>query len=182
MAFEAGDLTFYSTAARRQKTFVCAVIAGLGILLLTQMASRPNGVVVVYMCIVGIGVITCILGIVRSFRIGIQVTDEGMTARTTYTTKHFAWDQIARAEAVDRAIRTTGRALVPMTQQSLRRIQVIPVLYLTSGKRVRLIGLQVNIESDTFSNWLNDAVQEINERLEERRGALGSDATPPRPS
>lgn len=40
----------------------------------------------------------------------------------------------------------------------------------------------MNIESDTFSNWLNDAVQEINERLEERRGALGSDATPPRPS
>jgi hypothetical protein len=183
VAFEAGDLTFSSGYVRRQKAVLCTVVAGLGALLLVQMASKdPGSVVVVYMCIVALVVVVAIVGIVRAFRIGIEVTDEGVTAKTTYSTKHFAWDEIAEAQSVDRAIATTGRGLVPMSPQARQRIQVVLVLRLTSGQRRRLQGLQVKIESDTYSNWLDDAVREINERLEERRGALGSGATPPRPS
>ncbi len=182
MASEAGNLTFSSVYARRQKAVACLATAGLGTLLLTEMAKRPNTVVDVYMGIVALVAAAGVVGFVRSFRIGIAVSDKGITARTTFTTKHFAWDEVAEALSVDRAIRSTGRNLVPMTQQARKRIQVVPVLRMTSGKRVRLQGLQVFIEADTYSNWLDDAVREINDRLAERRGALGSGATPPTPS
>lgn len=183
MASEAGTLYFSGAHLRHQRALQCSLTAGLGGLLLYQMASKSAGSVVdIYMCVVGLVIVTAVVGLVRSFRIGIEVADDGITARTTFSTKHFAWDEIAEATSVDRAIRTTGRNLVPMSQEVRKRIQVVPVLRLNSGKRVRLYGLQVHIESDTFSNWLDDAVMEINDRLEERRGALGSGATPPTPS
>jgi hypothetical protein len=183
VSFKAGTLTFSSTHTRRSKALVCAGVAGFGALLLSQMAVDPTTITVVYMGVVVLVIVGALIGLVRAFRIGIEVDDRGMTARTTYTTKRFAWAEIAEAQAVDRAIRSSGRNLVPMTQQARSRIQVVPVLRLVSGRRVRLLGLQVQIEADAFStNWLDDAVTEINERLEERRGALGSGASPATPS
>jgi Bacterial PH domain len=181
VAFEAGTLVFSSASARRPKAIACLATAGLGALLLTQMAKNATSVVLVYMGILSLVVLAALVGFVRSFRVGIEVNDDGVTARTTFATRRFAWDEIVEAQAVDRAIRTTGRSLVPMTPNAMKMIQVVPVLRLTNGRRVRLQGLQAHIESDTFTNWLDDAIVEINNRLEERHG-LGSGAAPTRPS
>ena len=176
MAFEYGTLTFCHASARRSKAIICAVTAVLCVLMVVQMRQRANSLVDVYMLVVGIVAVVAAIGFVRSFRIGIEVSDEGVVARTTYTVRSYRWDEIASAESVDRAIFVTGRNVVPMNQQTRGRVQVIPVLHLTNGARVRLQGLQVHVDSAFVPNWIDDAVEEINERIEERHGALGSGA------
>lgn len=182
MADAASTTTFTSPGLRRAKAMACAGVIGLDALLLVQMSHGPSSLTIGYMAAVGaFGLYMCV-GLLRSFRAGIELTDDGVVARTSFSTKRFSWGELVEARSKDRAILGTGRALIPQMAPARDRVQVVPQLRLTSGRLVYLHGLQIKIESDEISNWLDDALHEINNRLEARRRALGSDPAPSTPS
>ena len=164
---------------RRSKAMACGAVIGLDALLLVQMSHDASTLTIGYMAAVAVFGLYMVVGLVRSFRAGIELTDDGVVARTAFSTKRFSWDQIAEARSKDRAILGTGRALVPQMSPARDRIQVVPQLRLTSGRLIFLHGLQIRIASDEVSNWLDDALREINNRLAERRRELGSAPTTP---
>jgi len=164
---------------RRGKAMSCAVVIGLDVVLLVQMSRDPSTLVLGYMAAAAAFGLYVAVGLVRSFRAGIELTDDGVVARTAFSTKRFSWGEIVEARSKDRAILGTGRALIPQMAPARNRVQVVPQLRLTSGRLIYLHGLEIKIESDEFSNWLDDALREINDRLETRRREAGSAPTTP---
>jgi hypothetical protein len=68
----------------------------------------------------------------------------------------------------------TGRSLVTTRRNANQRIDVLPILTMAKdGRRLRIHGLKATISSSVAGNWLDDAIGEIKERLEERRRATG---------
>lgn len=174
MADRADEFTFTSGAIRRSKAAGCVVAMGFAIFILSQMAKNPTSIVKVYMAVLSVVTLGLAVCLVRAFRVGIVLTADGVVARTTFSTKSFPWDDIDRALAKDRHPMAPGRNFVASFQsQSQQRLQVIPQLRLTSGKVVRLYGLQISIPNPTSPNWVDEAIGEINRRLEMRRDALG---------
>ena len=175
MADRADETTFTSRQIRRSKAAGCVISIGITIFLLSQMAKNPTPLVKVYMAILSVVALGLVVCLVRAFRVGIVLTADGVVTRTTFSTKSFAWDDIDGALAKDRPPMATGRNFVASFQpQSHERVQIIPQLRLTSGKVVRLYGLQITIASPMTPNFIDEAISEINSRLEARRGALGS--------
>jgi hypothetical protein len=171
----AGEITFTSSSIRRSKATGCVVALGVAIFILFQMAKDPTSLVKFYMAVLALVAVGLVVCLVRALRVGIVLSESGVIARTTFSTKSFAWDTIDRAVAKDRRPMSTGRAFVPaFTSQSQQRIQVIPQLRLTSGKEVRLYGLQISIPTPLSPNWVDEAISEINNRLELRRSATGN--------
>lgn len=175
MADRVDELTFTSGQIRRSKAAGCIVSIGLAIFILSQMAKNPTALVKVYMAILSVVALGLVVCLVRAFRVGIVLTSAGVVARTTFSTKTFVWDDIDSALARDRPPMATGRNFVAsFSPQSQERLQIIPQLRLTSGKVVRLYGLQITIANPMTPNWVDEAISEINSRLEARRGALGA--------
>jgi hypothetical protein len=168
---DGGEVTEISwPSMRRGKALVCVVCAGLLLLLLGQMARQAtNAVIVGYMAIVAAGVLALAIGAVRSFRIGFYLSDEGLVARTVYSTKSWRWDQISRADSMDLTIRRgTSNLVGGYFTGHEERVQVIPVIRRRRGTPVVLRGLKVQTSSNEYSNWVDDAVRAINDRLEAR--------------
>jgi hypothetical protein len=165
-----GATTFTSNELRRAKAIGCVLALGLSVFILFQMSRNPTTLVKGYMVVLGLVAVGLVVCLVRAFRVGIVLTDDAVIARTTLSTKTFAWDDIAEAISKDRRRMGTGQNFVAITRQAQQRIQVIPQLRLTSGRLVQLYGLQVTIPSSFDPNWLDDAINEINSRLAARRG------------
>jgi hypothetical protein len=165
------------------KAVTCAAGLGLLVTLLVQMGRRPTSLVIGYMVVLAMLGALLLTGLVRAFRVGIELTDAAVVARSTFRTRSFAWDDVVSAVPRDRSVRHVGRTFVgltPAAQAAQHQVEVIPQLRLTSGRLVRLRGLQVHLSSDAAPNWLDDAMREINLRLAARRDddAEASPATP----
>src|SRR6202040_2591201 len=115
VADAAPPITFTRGATRRGKAMACAVVIGLDVFLLVQMSRTPTTLTKGYMAAVAAFGVYIAVGLVRSFRAGIELTDEGVVARTAFSTKRFAWGEIVEARSKDRKILGTGRALIPQT-------------------------------------------------------------------
>jgi hypothetical protein len=172
---------FSSVGFRRMKAIRFGLlIAVLGLLLDSMASSIVTGVVEVYMVIV-VGLM-CVFGIglVRSLRAGIRLTDAGVEVRTAYSTKRWPWDAIKRARAYDKTLRESP-FLVGFSKMLRRdeRLRIHPILDLTNGRDARLYGLQMVASDVHQSAWIDDAVIEINRTLAARRG--DPDPSTPRP-
>lgn len=182
MPDDASTVTFASSAFRRTRAIAWATLLGLDALLLIQMQRDATSLTRIYQVVVGLFGLACILFMVRALQVGIELTDDGIVARTVLSTKRFSWGELADVRARDRTILHPGRAFVPQTAQVRERIQVVPELRLTSGRRVVLHGLKIAIPSNVTSNWVDDALSEINRRLAALRRAQGGGAVGPTPS
>jgi hypothetical protein len=172
MAFDSGRLEFYDRSTRTRKATIAIIIVALGILLISSMTKDATSIVYVYMGIVVVVILVALIAFVRAFRVGITVDDVGVTAKTTWSTKRFRWDEISEAEAHDRSVVVTGRALVPTRRGATQRVEVLPILTMANtGRRLRIHGLKATISSSYARNWLDDAIHEINDRLQERRAS-----------
>jgi len=179
---DASTVTFTSSSFRRTKAIVCVGLLGFDVLLLFEMQRDATSLTRIYQVIVGTLGLVCILFIVRALRVGIELTDDGIVARSVISTKRFSWGELADVRARDRTILRPGRAFVPQTAQVRERIQVVPQLRLTSGRLVLLHGLKISIPSNVTSNWVDDALGEINRRLAAWQRAQAGGATGPTPS
>ncbi len=151
-----------------------SVVLLLGALLLEQiLAARAgvHGILVLYVGIVSAGLVVLLVGLVRSFRIGIALDDDGVVARTTYATKRWRYDDLRGARLLDREVPTRRQYAGRLTLHE-ERTRLLPVLVRRDGLDFRLYGLKVFVSGYRGQDyWLTDAVREINERIERRRGA-----------
>jgi hypothetical protein len=174
---EFGDQRF-----RRGKAIRYGLVIGLlGYLLGSMVSEVVTGVVVVYMVAVVVLIGFLAIGLVRSFRVGIRLTDEGVEARTTYSTKTWPWGVIERARAHDRSVRVSPYvAGVAHMVNSDDRVKTYPMLDLTNGRDARMYGLQMTVREPESSAWIDDAVTAINQIVAARRGE--TDPSAPRPT
>lgn len=166
------DVTeFSSSSFRRGKAIRFGLtIAVLGVLI-TSMASGPRtSLVDVYIGVTGVGIAIIAIGFARAFGAGIYVGDGGVVAKTTYSTKHWNWETLDRASSLDTESRGGPLYLGNSFSRGHERIRVVPILYFTNGLNYRLYGLKIVTTSPYDGQWLDDAVAEINRRLELRRG------------
>jgi hypothetical protein len=113
--------------------------------------------------------------------VGIRLTDEGVEARTTYSTKTWPWGVIERARAHDRSVRVSPYvAGVAHMVNSDDRVKTYPMLDLTNGRDARMYGLQMTVREPESSAWIDDAVTAINQIVAARRGE--TDPSAPRPT
>lgn len=136
--------------------------------LLAQMLRGPaaSQVVEVYEGVVAFFIALVAVGLVRSRRVGITLTDVGVVTRTTYATKRFDWTRLRHARTIDRPTRTSTSPFVPVPIKE-PHVKVIPVLEFTNGRDLRLYGLQT-VSEFVYDNWVYEAVLAINEHLEQR--------------
>lgn len=182
---------------RRAKAAVLLLLALVLVQLVRQMASSSRvapsrhghlhaavagsgPVIDVYMAIVSIGALVLLVGAVRSLRIGFYLDDNGLTTRTSYSTRSWRYDEIDRAYTSDRATRGRPMRYVGFTMKHMERIQIVPSLKLANGVTVVLRGLHTATSDLVGANWVDDAVIEINRRLASHRDERGP--VRPRPS
>jgi hypothetical protein len=165
---------------QRAKALRFVLLIALLVLLLASMASSVvTGIVEVYMTVVIVGIGVLGIGLVRSFRVGIRLTDEGVEVRTAFAKRTWAWDTIERARAHDRTVRVSPYlAGVQKMTKSDERVKTYPMLDLTNGRDARLYGLQMTTRSPQDGAWIDKAVTAINKVVAARRG----DPDPSRPT
>lgn len=186
MTGDDGLSTFGDSQFRRVKAFTLLVVILLLALLLSQMFKETNTVVDVYIGIVIAAIGVLAVGVFRAFRIGIVVDDERVVARTTYSTRSWTWDQIRKAGTIEQTPRGVPVIGIPGIKASpmAESHNVIPVIRTTSGRVVPLRGLKVRVRETTRTNWagttwVDDAIDEINERAARRRAAGGAGGLTP---
>jgi hypothetical protein len=176
-----GATTFTEPQIQRAKAIRCGIVAAIAIFLLYQMAgSTETSLVRLYMALVAAFALVMLLGTVRSFRSGIFLDDGGVTVRGSFSTRRWRWDELRAAGIQDRS--HTQRAPAGFTLQPGKpdtRVVILPTLLLTSGKTVFLYTVRVTLPEPDSSNWVDEAVREINRRLETRRAQGDAAATPP---
>jgi hypothetical protein len=172
---------FYGVGFRRAKAIRFGLGIALCLYLLESMASSTvDGIIELYMVIVVLFIGFLGFGFVRSFQVGIRLTDEGVEARTTYSTRTWPWDTIKRARAHDRAVmqsQLVGSFMVIARREE--RTRIYPILDLTNGRDARIYGLQLVTADLESSSWIDNAVIEINRIVAARRG--DPDPSTPRP-
>jgi hypothetical protein len=169
-----GMAEFSSGQFRRGKAIrFGATIAALGLLLSSMVRGPRNSVVDAYIIIVVAGIALLTVGLVRAFATGIYVGDGGVVAKTTYSTKHWTWETLERAGSLDSVSRGGPLYLGNSFSRGNERMRVVPVLYLTNGIDNRLYGLRIMSTSPYDSQWIDNAITEINGRIERRHNANG---------
>jgi len=185
--------TFSSQQARYGKALRSAIPAAIFVFLFIQIARtlpasqqparhpRPGAAVSggdtvlhVYMAIAAALALLFLVATVRSFFAGFTLDARGVTVRAPLSTRRWRWDEIRSASVQDRS--RTPRAYVGLASQrsfSEPKILVLPKLHLTSGKTVLLYTARISLEDPTSENWVDEAVREINRRLEARREGRG---------
>jgi len=173
-----GTTTYASSRYRAAKSAIYVVCAVLLVAMLTSMAKRATTVTEVYMVIVAAAALVLLFGAARAARCGFVVDDDGVTAKMVFSTKRFALAQIDHAETVDRLARSTplGVSFVRVTRAAPEdpRTQVLPVLWLKSGRAVALHSLRVTTRDRFAPNWVDEAIHDVNARLMARRGPMPS--------
>jgi hypothetical protein len=167
-----GDVAeFSSPQFRRAKAIRFGLtIAILGWLLYSMAKGPRTSVVDVYLGIVAVGIGLLAIGFVRSFAAGIYLDKGGVVAKTTYSTKHWKWESLDRADSLDSISRNRASGYLGNSfSRGNERVRVVPVLYLTRGVENRLYGLKFVSTTPYDSEWVDDAITEINRRVELRR-------------
>jgi hypothetical protein len=173
---------FSSVVGRRSRAVRCLVVAALLALLLKQMSVRPTSIVYVYMGVVGVVIVVMLIGMVRSLRIGIYLTPDDIVVRTTFSTRSWRWGELERVTTIDIPSRGGFMSLAAPTKRIEPRVLIIPVFRPIGRHPVVVRGLHVVTSSPADANWLDDALREVNQAIEEHRGVPGADAAPPTPS
>lgn len=162
---------YFDPITRRNKMFACAIGFALSGLLAVQIAHNLTTFEIIYLVIailVGVGFL---VGLVRAFRVGITLDDEGVIVHAVTSTKTYRWSELKSARTLERAHHgSNARSMVIPSRNTVERIRIIPMLELTSGKTVQLYGLRIQVSSDDAANWIDDAIQGINDRLKAQRG------------
>jgi hypothetical protein len=177
-----GTTEFSSAAMRRSRALRCFVVAGVLALLLQQMAARATSVVFVYMGVVGVCIVVMLIGMVRSFRIGISLTPDGIVVRTTFSNRSWGWGELERVTTIDIQSRGSVGSLAAPMRRAEPRLHIIPVFRPIGRHPVVVRGLQIVTSSPNDPNWLDDALRKVNQAIDEHRQARGTDAAPPTPS
>jgi hypothetical protein len=135
----------------------------------SMMRIRPfNGYLATYTGATVALLLVVLVGFARARRIGITVDDDGVTARTTYSTRQWRWDQLKGAHVLEREI-AQRQAYLGRIHLTGERVRMLLVLDLRNGLDVRLYGLKVVTSSYLDRHWLHDAMREINARVQLRR-------------
>jgi hypothetical protein len=169
---ETDDMTeFSSTPFRRGKAVRFGLTIALLCLLLASMVRGPDtsSLVAVYIGIVVLVIAFLAIGFVRAFSTGIYVGDAGVVVKTTYSTKHWALESLERAASLDSVAVGSALYISSTLKRAEERTRMVPVLYRADGLDDRLYGLRMVSTSLHDGQWIDDAVAEINRRLELRR-------------
>ncbi|HUD69103.1 MAG TPA: hypothetical protein VMQ40_02580 [Acidimicrobiales bacterium] len=173
---------FADPGARRSKALFCLLGAGVLVLLFRQMSVHAQSIVLVYMGVVGVVIVVMLIGMVRSLRIGIYLTPDDIVVRTTFSTRSWRWGELERVTTIDIPSRGGFMSLAAPTKRIEPRVLIIPVFRPIGRHPVVVRGLHVVTSSPADANWLDDALREVNQAIEEHRGVPGADAAPPTPS
>jgi hypothetical protein len=156
----------------RHKAVGLGLAAAALVLLLTQMASTAQSVVYAYMVVVAAAAVALAIAAARAARTGITLDDRGVTIHQAWSTRSWRWDELRSADTLDRS--KIPRAINPMPgRYKVDKIEVLPVLTLTSGKKVILPGLRTTLGNASDFSWVDDAFQEIRRRIAARSGSGG---------
>ena len=172
-----GTASFSNSAYRTGKAAGYVIGALLLVALLAIMSNRATGYTEGYMAVVALGALFLALGAVRTARCGFVVDDVGITAKMAYSTNRFALSDLDHAETVDRLARGAPMNLSFMKLMRIPedpRTHIVPVLWLTSGKRAALHSLRITTRDRYAPNWVDEAMQDVNARLIARRGPMPS--------
>lgn len=182
MAHGGESVTYQSARFQRARALRHGVIAGVLLWVIWSMSATLNSVVTIYVAVVVLALCVDVVGLVRCLRLGITLDDRGVTVRTTYTTRTYAWDTIERAETVDRLARQPPSSITASRRPGgTERFHVLGVLWLRNGKRVAFPGLRQTVGVHTGPGlWLDEAMLEANRRVKELRS--DPDAEGPKPS
>lgn len=173
---------FSDSRFRRSKTIrFGAVIVVFAFLLGSMSSTATSRVVWVYLAVGALLIGFLGIGLVRSFMVGIVLTDEGVEVRTTYSTRRWAWDSIERARAHDSDVRTSPyvAGVAKLTHRD-ERTKVYPILDLVNGRDVRLYGMQMVASNLEDSAWIDEAILAINRTIAARRGRPDPSVATPR--
>jgi hypothetical protein len=174
-----GNDTRFNRAARSG-----IVLVGL-VWLAVVMSRDVTGIVGLYLAVDVLGIVIATIGLVRSFRIAIVLDEAGVTVRTTFSTRSWRWEEIRSARTLDRVSRGGALGVFGgITLNNDDRIQLLPTITLRTGDVVRFYALRMTVRTRYDSTWADEAMLEINQRAEARRGGgldLGP-RQPPRPS
>lgn len=190
--------TYFSSTTRVSRAVRCAipfcafgyffiVLARSNTTALTRCVKSPcvvpagsTTLINAYMGIVAAIMALAAIGIIRAMRIGITLDDAGATVRMTYSTKSFAWADIASARTLDRVSRGGTLGLFGGLNAAEPHIQLLPTITLTSGAVVRLYPLRMTVRSTYTRTWVDDALVAITKTAQQRRGG-GIETGPMRP-
>ena len=166
------DVAVLSSAELRwSKAIMCALAALLLVLLLVDMAKHTNTIVFVYMGIVSLGVVIALVGTARAFRAGIYLFGDRVVVQSTFSRVSWRWTELERAETIDRISRGGPLGVLAMTSQRAEpRVQIIAVFRRVQGSPVVVRALRVSTSSPHEENWLDDALHEVNRRIDAHRG------------
>lgn len=171
-------MEFANPAMRRGKAGRSLIAALILSVLLRQMSEHASSIVFVYMAVVGAAVAVLLIGMVRSFRVGISITPDGVVVRTLFATRTWKWGELERVSSIDVISRGGPMGIgTYTTQRSEPRTQIIPVFRPVGRTPVPVRGLKVATSSPSDANWLDDALQIINKKIGEHRTA-GESAAP----
>jgi hypothetical protein len=152
-------------------------------LLFLQMAAHATSIVLLYMGIVAAGIVVLLIGMVRSLRMGISMTPDGVIVRTSFSTKSWKWGELDRVSSIDVATRGGPLGIAAYTtQRSEPRTLIVPVFRPVGRTPVPVRGLRVVTTSPADANWLDDALQVVNRTIIEHRTTRGTGPAPPTPS
>jgi hypothetical protein len=168
---------------RRSKALVCLFSAAVLSLLFSQMAANARSIVLIYLVVVGAGIATLLVGMVRSLRMGIFVVPDGVVVRTPFLTRSWKWGELDRVSSIDMTSRGGPVGIAGMTTQRSAPLTVIVPVFRPVGKTpVPIRALKVATKSPQDGNGLDDVLQVINRFIGEHRAAGGASAVPPTPS
>ncbi|HLK44407.1 MAG TPA: hypothetical protein VKT18_00400, partial [Acidimicrobiales bacterium] len=133
---------------------------------------------------VSLALCVALYGFVRSLRIGITLSEDGVVVRTTFATRAWAWDVIRSARTLDRVSRggTLGLFGGPVRANDYPPVQTLPTITLTNGDVVRFYALRLTVRSEHEGSWVDEAMVEINRQAQERHGGVDLGPRPARPS
>jgi hypothetical protein len=168
---------------RRSKALVYFFSAAVLSLLFSQMARNARSIVLLYMVVVGAGIATLLVGMVRSLRMGIFVAPDGVVVRTAFLTRSWKWGELDRVSSIDMTTRGGPVGIAGMTTQRSSPVTVIIPVFRPVGKTpIPIRALKVATTSPQDGNGLDDVLKVINSSIGEHRAAGGASAVPPRPS
>lgn len=184
MATITEPVTFSSFGTRSGRALRCGVVVAACTWLIFEMARHLSAFVAAYVAIASLVLGIAVYGLVRSLRIGITLSEDGVVVRTTFATRAWTWDVIRSARTYNRVSRggTLGLFGGPVRANDYPPVQTLPTITLTNGDVVRFYALRLTVRSEHEGSWVDEAMVEINRQAEERRGGVDLGPRPSRPS
>jgi hypothetical protein len=165
--------TFTAASTRHAHALRCVVVgAGLAFILYQMLTSKyVNSLVDLYAAITGLCVTAAVIATARAMRIGITLDDNGVTVRTTFSTRNWPWSRIASARSLERVSRGGTLGLFAGPVKTSQQVQLLPMLTFTNGDTYRLYALRMTVRDAFDQTWVDEAMVEITRQAQERRAA-----------